>query len=568
MIESTLRKLSVWCLGVGILAFWPMTWLGFFLPKIILIALGLGIWFLTSWREKVCCKPVIFWAVASYFFILILFTFFSAAPISSLFGVSGAMQGLQTQLLYLGIFVMALMISEEEKKYIFKGLVALHIVVGIYALLQWAQLDPLQHFWDKDAFVNRTFSFLGNPNWLAAFMVLTMPFAFRAEKKFWWWILGFEWLVLFSTGSKAGFLAAALLMVVLFWKEGKKKIIAVMTSCLIVGAGMLLVLFPDSVLLLRSINGRGVIWQDTVKILEAKPLGHGMDIFRFVYPKFSSPALYKYEDLAAAVDHPHNQILQMLFEIGPLGFAAFCLCVFFIFKDKKDVEYFDLKLGVLCYLITNLFGFDVISNGIIFWLILGILARSKENLNINDNFKRGAFTLASILFLIISWLSVNHFYANFYFDNSQKKSIYNLEKAINIYPYDRVYLLQASESILSLKTSNTETLNAVDRYLSFADKLASGLDSEVTILRAWEFAEKGDIKLANDYFNEAMQQQPNSFRNYLIGFEIYKILDQPGKIKMLREEFLKILPDYWNKSDTPLGHIFQKNYPWIIRELR
>lgn len=547
--------------GVGILAFWPMSWLGFFLPKIIFISAALALWFFVAFRERIYCKPKIFCAVVAYFSVLFIFTIFSAAPISSFLGVSGSMQGLMTQLLYFGVFVMALTLSKDEEKYLFKGIVILNLVVGLYALLQWVGLDPLLHFWDKEAFVSRTFSFLGNPNWLAAFMVLTMPFLFRASKK-WWWILGFEWLVLFSTGSKAGFLAAAIFMGVLFWKAGKKKIIAVMAACLITGAGMLLFLFPNSELLFRSSDGRSVVWQDTVKILETQPWGHGIDIFRFVYPKFSSPDLYKYEDLVAATDHPHNQILQMLSEIGPFGLLLFCACIFLIIKEKKSGMNDDLVIGILCYLITNLFGFEVISNGIIFWLILGILAKSEKQLNINNVFKEVIFILSGIFFLAIGWLNLNHFYANFYFEQSATE-IYNLEKAINIYPYDRVYLLQASEIILSLKGHTTETLDAVDRYLLLADELSNEMDSEVLILRAWEFAEKGDAKNADIYFDKAMRQQPYSFRNYLLGFEIYNTLNQPEKVKSLREEFIKILPDYWNKPNTPLGHIFQKNYPWI-----
>lgn len=553
-----------------------MPWLGFYLPKIIFLSLGLALFFLSLaiTATKIFCSKKILLLLGAYFALLIVFTIFSQAPLSSFLGVSGAMQGLQTHLLYLGIFVLALTLNQQKENHFLKALIVIHILAVGYAILQWLNLDPLQQYWNTDAFLNRSFSFLGNPNWLGALMVLTMPLVLRLpeankSQKLFWLIFILEWLVLLTTGSKAALIAAAFVSIILLWEKDKKKTIIFILLALL--AGLSLFLFhPDLTQLLRSSSARQIIWADTWQILINWPWGHGLDTFRFSYPFFTNGNLYQYEDLFASIDNPHNLILQLLFEIGPLGLIVFSILLITVIKPhlKKTAKHFPLALGIVAYLITNIFGFETIVTGAVFWLLIGLLAKTKTATNVSPILNRTFFLVLSSIFVAIFYLNFNHLQANFYYQNSSnylslgeaEKAVINLQKAIAIYPYDRIYLLEASQLLSSL---SQDTGN---QYLSQVQTLSNNQDPDDELLQAWYFAKQGNAEEAEKYFVEALKQ-PNNPRNYILGMEIYQTLNQPEKVEQLRIALEKLLPTNWNKPETDSGRIFQKNYPWLVEKL-
>lgn len=604
-IPHVAQVASLICLGLGILAFIPWSWLGFFLPKIILISTGLALFFFFTVKRKHLwnAKPLALLVAFAYFGLLLYSSIFSIAPLSSLLGVSGAMQGFQTHLIYFGIFVLAISITAKEESWLNKGIIGLNITVGIYALLQWLQLDPFAGFWDTDAFLNRTFSFIGNPNWLAAFIVLTMPIVLnfwqkskdRPDK---WLALIFEWLVLLSTGSRAGWLAGFVVTIFFICQNLKKKdheqkttnvfgIIAGIIVVVVYGLFVLQNFYPDSFAFTRTFESRKVIWSDTVTMLKSCPCWFGLDTFRFNYPNFTSPNLLKYEDITSTVDNPHNQFLQLLYDTGPLGVLLFYGLIFIVLKSHFTTKSeFLIGTGIIAYLLTNIFSFETITTGVIFWFLIGRLALNQTTTTLPISKIKTILIPASFIILGVSFtttaaLNFQHFLANFNYEEAwkllqqghTKPAIVALQKAIDQYPFDRVYHLQISEAIIAStpQQNNLDTEPPITNPLELAEQslnqvnfLSSGKDPDEEILRAWLAAIQNKSEIAEKHFTEIIKNQPNNIRNYMIGIEIYKTLNEPAKVIKLKQMLQDLLPPYWNKPETNEGRIFQKNYPWLV----
>jgi O-antigen ligase len=99
---------------------------------------------------------------------------FSTDRRQSLFGERLQHQGLLTLLLYLGLFLLARHAVSDVRRLtvLFSGISAGAAAVAGYAVLQKAGVDP---FWDGFLPEGRVFSTLGQPNALAAYLVIALP---------------------------------------------------------------------------------------------------------------------------------------------------------------------------------------------------------------------------------------------------------------------------------------------------------------------------------------------------------------------------------------------------------
>ncbi|OGY16284.1 MAG: hypothetical protein A2785_01695 [Candidatus Chisholmbacteria bacterium RIFCSPHIGHO2_01_FULL_49_18] len=90
-------------------------------------------------------------------------------------------------------------------------------IVAIYGILEHFGID--EHFWVQDV-RNRVFSTMGQPNWLAAFLILitplTLAFAQRTQFVIWNLAFGIFYLTLLYTKSRSGLFGFAV-MYAIFW---------------------------------------------------------------------------------------------------------------------------------------------------------------------------------------------------------------------------------------------------------------------------------------------------------------------------------------------------------------
>lgn len=575
-----------WTLLLAVIAFWPLSWLGFFLPKIIVICVGLALCAVSILLQKsdgkggllYLSKPL--YGVLAYFAATVIFIIFSIAPWASFLGVSASMQGLMVNVVYAMLFFIALMLQKNEWPKVWNILVWANCLVVFYGLLQLLHLDLWARYWDLDYMLGRPFSTLGNPNWLASFLLLTLPIVYESRVRnsvknyFGILLIGANVLLIFMTASKAGILALLLLLAGFLWMKGKRKTVLLMLmSALVLGTFVLSYFYTDSFALLRSASGRMIIWTQTYKLLASWPWGHGLDMFRYVFPQWNVASIWQYEDLANTIDNPHSQFLNLLVQGGPVFAVLFYGMVAKVVWPKLKKNNF-LAWGLVAYLFSNLFGFEVLPNGLLFWLIMAHLVslnvEKKGVLKIPAKPLLIAIFTISVFFTWFNWL---HLRGDFLYE----RSLQNLAKgayaeAVNdsyaatvIFPYDRVMLLHAAETVLVLEQPDDSLLKQVEVYLNRLDFLSNKKDPDVPVLRAWLAAKTGNLQLCEQQLSEAKKVNPVAVSTYKIAVQIYHELGDAQGEKRELDNLKKLLPAYWDQPQTEQGRIFQKNYPWLIK---
>ncbi|EKD94045.1 MAG: hypothetical protein ACD_28C00003G0006 [uncultured bacterium] len=577
-----LSKILTVGLLLTLMAFLPLSWLGFFLPKAIVITFSLGLVGLSLFLLR---RPVVVSRTSTWvfgFFVLVgLYGILSRAPWSSVLGVSEAMQGLMVWLVYLSVFVIALSLKKEEWPGVFRGLAMGNALIVLYGLLQFCGLDPFGGYWDFDNFLGRPFSTIGNPNWLAAFLLLSLPVVYqqvnfnhsKRPSAFWLTLLGANGVLIFLTGSKAGILGLLVMGIGFLWKKGWKKVLAsAVLMGLLLGLGSVAYFYRDFSSALRSTDARSIIWGHTLEMIESRPWGHGPDLFRFFYSSFNTADLWQVENIESAVDHPHNQFLQLTFEIGIWGAVLFYALIFHVlWRPLKTNE--PLAWGIVAYLITNLFGYEVLPNGVLFWLFLGYLITSEPSPK-KSRWQLSRFVFAALFLLNMggAYFHFNHLQADFNYQKGQQAlaeqnyavALNAFDAAIQQFPYDRVFLLQATEVILASVNPSETLLQAAADYINQTNRLSASLDPDVSILEAWLASKQGDTDRFYQKLADAKHQNPVAITTYKIAAQIFKERGDSVSAQQEIAYLLRLLPPYWNNPETEEGRIFQKNHPWVL----
>jgi O-antigen ligase len=137
---------------------------------------------------------------------------------------------------------------------------------------------------------------------------------------------------IFLSGSRGGMFAfviqMGLLSAIVFWRQKSRKVSLALASFLILGLGLILILGGSELAKrLATIHAdtrtemsggtRLTIDRDALKMFVAKPVtGWGLGAFPIVYPQFRSFATNFF------INEAHNDYLQLLVEMGGLGFAV------------------------------------------------------------------------------------------------------------------------------------------------------------------------------------------------------------------------------------------------------
>jgi len=180
----------------------------------------------------------------------------------------------------------------------------------------------------------RSVSFFGNPNVLAAALLLLLPFAMTArslstpgDRRFEWTILvGITALCLIFTWSRGGWLGAVAVVLTMLLLLSRHVLAKIFCGLLL--SPLLILLLPGSVLtrLASSLNFsdssiayRIGIWRGTESLLSdcfAGGIGVGESAFRRVYPLYSLSAI-------ETAPHTHNLYTQIMVSVGFSGLVLF-----------------------------------------------------------------------------------------------------------------------------------------------------------------------------------------------------------------------------------------------------
>ncbi|NLB35134.1 MAG: tetratricopeptide repeat protein, partial [Elusimicrobia bacterium] len=333
--------------------------------------------------------------------------------------------GLLRRIIYVGTFIVILYEFDRENdfKRVLKWMVwSLLLVVG-YGLVQAFGRD--WHIW-AGAFPG-IFSTFGNPNFFAAWLVLTSPLIFARAflTKKWYWVPVILAILycLYRSGAKGGWLGIGVAITsfvifsTLYLIDGNPKILKRIAMGITVGVMIFVItaISIGSMHRITSIRFRLFTWGSTMKMIsepvfvspaQAFFFGHGIETFRIVYPAYRRPEIFHIEGKHnTQTDHAHNEFLEVFYDEGILGLTVFLWLLFSVLYmavkrlsligiggEKTEDDYY--LVGVLSGIIGVLFhaAVDVnprfVSTGYVFWVMLGLLVvhSAPKHKNTSSNF--------------------------------------------------------------------------------------------------------------------------------------------------------------------------------------
>jgi O-antigen ligase len=206
---------------------------------------------------------------------------------------------------------------------------------------------------------------------------------------------------IFLSGSRGGMLAfviqMGLLSAVVFWRQKSRKVSLALATFLVFGSGLILFLGGSELAKrLATIHAetrieltggtRLSIYRDALKMFAARPFtGWGLGVFPTVYPQFRSfPSNF-------FINQAHNDYLQMLVEVGGLGFAVLLWFVGTLYRsgvrklknwseDTNGALALAALLGVSGILVHSLvdFNLQIPANAALFYVLCVLAAMDSK----------------------------------------------------------------------------------------------------------------------------------------------------------------------------------------------
>ena len=386
-------------------------------------------------------------------------TLFSMDPIVSWFGYYSRFNGGMLSIICYALLFYAYVsnIQKEFGKKLLFSVLGSATIVAIYGVLQHFGID--KHIWVQDVQA-RVFSTLGQPNWLAAYLVALTPIAMALaiNKLSVIFVATLFFLVLLFTRSRSG-LAAFAIVDILFWGTLFLKKISWKTlriPFIICHAAFIMCLFffgtgfpkidnyirknpptPQTPLVVSgpvlesggTESGiiRKYVWQGAINAWKANPknklIGTGTETFAFAFYQYKPIGHNQTSEWDFLYNKAHNEYLNFLATTGIFGLGIYLFLIgsiiFWFVRNSNTIVVIGLFSGWLSLLITNFFGFSVVVTQLLFFLLptAGYVYQKKnsnlayKNLKLNEKTQRIFLFLTLILstviliFLTIIWFA-------------------------------------------------------------------------------------------------------------------------------------------------------------------
>ena len=575
-----LSKLIIFRFLLGLLLIFTVLWLidKLRIKKIIYSLRGEG---LKSVKQ-------LFWPPLLLIIGLSLTIFLSTNSLQSFWGSYTRQQGLYS---YLGYFLWAVIIfvnlvgikilkGELEFKKRLKKIIVTAVVsaslVAIYGILQIMNIDFLD--WPEAPYITgRALSSLGQPNFLASFLLLTIPLSFylvisasKRFSRFFYLLLGVLHVIcLYFTLSRGGLVSLfavigvfslGLLMYSHLKKKTKIIIIGAFLAFILISLGALQQFSPgriESSLNVKSgsLAARVYFFQAASSAILEKPIfGYGLESGSEVFIKYYERDWALHGDVGSNADRAHNVILDVLITTGFFGLIIFSIWYYSIFRlgiseiRKKENRNLTIAiiLGIFGYLFSLLFSFTVAAGEIYFWLFFAILAafslkieRRVDDKKFNDNskfigFEKAVIYIVGVFLIVISFVGIHDNYKSLlsdYYLNSiyiatgrgefvRSIELYNLAQTLNVNSVQAEKL----SSYLGVSLSNYVGYNPnmdLSEKIIIDEKLQDIITNlpdkgyENLFLKARIQSYFGNSDMADYYFNEVSKISPSWPLNYL-----------------------------------------------------
>jgi O-antigen ligase/tetratricopeptide (TPR) repeat protein len=335
-------------------------------------------------------------------------------PLTAVRGAEGSSSGLLTIMSLVVLFFATdrLVRTEREERQLLSAIPLAVIGVGIYALVQFAGLDPFR--WTRTASLDgrlRPFSTLGHPNYMAAWLSVAAPIValalHRAVRRAQWvravvfsTALGLACAAVVASLSRGGWIATAAgvgVFAALVPRPRKNRnlqkrrlVLAALLITVVTGLGVFTPGMRDAVRAraerIGDVGARKELWAASVRILRRFPLlGSGPDTFALAFQKERTREFRRIE-CDRTPTQAHNDILQLLATHGSIGLAAFSIVVVQFWRrfrptaGKGSSGWSDRRAAFAgaftAFAIQAITGFTVLPTAILVVTILALSLRS------------------------------------------------------------------------------------------------------------------------------------------------------------------------------------------------
>lgn len=277
-------------------------------------------------------------------------------------------------------------------------------LVSLYGILQYLGIDALT--WPEPPLLtHRTFSSLGQPNYLASWLLLCLPLTVYLLKinkgllnKFWpALILSFQLFCLFFTASRGawlGLIVTGLLFIAYYlWHQTKISLsrkILFLVSIILVTIVLLFAIdklsngrISDSFSVKEgSVAARLNFWSASLPGIAKKPIfGYGLDNYSDIFVTAYQPNWAEYGNINSYPDRAHNFILDVWLGSGIIGLIAWLVLFIYLYKlisnnaNSPSISFLNklLLFSILSYILSLMFNFSFVAGNIYLFLFVAIL---------------------------------------------------------------------------------------------------------------------------------------------------------------------------------------------------
>lgn len=409
------------------------------------------------------------------------------------------------------------------------SIVAIGERYGIFTTCKLLGFKYTESCWVQDV-QNRVFSTLGQPNWLAALTVILIPVSWTYGLKNRWYYL-FSLLffaTLLFTKSRSGLLAFGIEALIfwgyIFWKEKFKHLkdfVALLFVSIILVFVTGLNFKPTSQVPTPQGNSletggtesgtiRKYVWLGAINIFKHYPLfGSGPETFAFSFPQFKPVGHNLTSEWDFIYNKAHNEYLNYLATTGLFGFLAYIAVIIYsliiLIKSKR----YDLTAGYAAILITNFFGFSVVTTSLLFFLIpaLAFTSNINEDLKFSNKISKNKLRLAGFFVLFICSLLIYKIYsywtADIHYNNARNYNRENktddatkeIKKSLKVTPNEPLYIAELSltnKNIdLAAKALDLNSYNQNVRNILISNLNSGSKENQDYLLVAEQIAEMG-----------------------------------------------------------------------------
>lgn len=516
----------------------------------------------------------IYFYLYSLFWILIISSIFWLSPETSFFG---NVDKWHSSIMFINLIWLFLLfpfiINSESKNNILNIILFTTWILSVIWIKEY--FVPSLNYWDLS---NRLMSTLWHPNYFAWIVLLIIPYLIYNIKNklniinIFLWLLIIIWFLLTKSIIPLGLFVWFIWLYIFFnFNIRYKKSITLWLFILWIIWVFLISYKFWIATKLSSFISRFFIWESTLNIIFDNIkwiiLWNGLDTLHLIFNKYKSTELYIFENIWFWADRPHNILLNAFYHLWLIWLILIItLYSKIIFKLKEiNKENYYIISWILLVLIFLLFNFATITLYLyilifIYFLFFNIyknidITQNIEYIRISklNNYWITKYMILYILIFIISFiwsiysiLSYNKEIMQYKWINISNSIILNYNDLIKLWKYDKWL----------------EKINIIPEIYYYSKLKTYTLNKNITEI---------------DILCSELIKNYNSIENNFYCGDIYNYLQNERKTKLYYIQWIRKLPNLWNKNNIYQNEKWYKNAVtthrffhekfWIIQKL-